>query len=182
MKAERIEGLPAHGPKAVSFPCEWERSGREGFVVRFETECGKWVGNFMPGPRGLDCVAPHPDGVRVCVVAGGDLWSVHPDEQAAERLAGDIVEVVRVHDPDGWIYSTGLALARLCPAGVLWHTKRLSYDGIRGLRISGSEVVGEAWEPHQERWHEFQVSLRTGESVGGTYGDTDLLGWERLAT
>ncbi|HKI85294.1 MAG TPA: hypothetical protein VKA53_00980, partial [Thermoanaerobaculia bacterium] len=82
----------------------------------------------------------------------------------------------------GWIYSRqGLALARLGPAGLFWHTRRLSWDGFDQLAVSGNEMKGLAWSPMDDRWHPFRVDIRTGTSQGGSYGDDDSEGWERLA-
>ena len=75
----------------------------------------------------------------------------------------------------------GIALARLGPEGLLWHTRRLSWDGFTELRIIGEELVGLAWSPIDNEWSSFQVDLRTGRSSGGAYLDQDIEGWERLS-
>ena len=88
----------------------------------------------------------------------------------------------QVRDPHGWIFSRqGIALARFGPDGIVWHTRRLSWDGFDQLRIVHGEVTGVAWSPLDDEWQPFRVDLSTGRSTGGSYLDEDTEGWERLA-
>jgi len=179
--ANILSGLPPDGPMAIAFPREWGRLAREGTVVEFQAEAGAWVGNFQPGLGGLESACPHPDGRHAIIISAGDLWVVNPNDRTAQRLLPGVEAAFEVHDPEGWIYSSqGLALARLGPAGLIWHTRRLSWDGFDQLAISGDEMKGLAWSP-DDRWHPFRVDIRTGISDGGSYGDEDSEGWERLA-
>ncbi len=179
--ANILSGLPPYGPMATPFPREWGRLGREGMVVEFHGEAGTWVGNFQPGLGGLDRAALHPDGRHAVVISGGDLWVVDPNDRTAQQLLPAIESAFEVHDPDGWIYSRqGLALARLGPAGLIWHTRRLSWDGFDELAISGYEMKGLAYSPLDDRWHPFRVDIRSGASQGGSYDDDDSEGWEIL--
>jgi hypothetical protein len=178
-----LSGLPPYGPPATAFPAEWGRLGREGTVVEFETEAGTWVGNFQPGLGGLQFVALHPNRRDAVVIAAGDLWVVNPDARTAERLLPAIDAALEVQDPDGWVFSRqGLALARFGPEGLIWHTRRLSWDGFDQLSIAHGEVKGLAWSPIDDTWHPFRVNLGTGGSTGGSVADEDAEGWERCAS
>jgi len=175
--------LPPYGPPAIAFPGEWGRLGREGIVVEFRTEAGTWVGNFQPGLGGLQLAGLHPNERDAVVIAAGDLWVVDPDVRTAERLLPAIDAALEVRDPDGWVYSRqGLALARLGPEGLLWHTRRLSWDGFDQLSIGNGEVKGLAWSPIDDQWYPFRVDLDTGRSTGGSCGGKDAEGWERCAS
>lgn len=181
MSARVLPGLPPYGPPATAIPAEWGRLGREGFVVEFATESGSWVVNFQPGLEGLDFVNPHPNKKDAIVIASGDLWVVKPEERRAERLLPAIDAVLEVSDPDGWILSRqGLALARLGAEGLIWHTRRLSWDGFDQLSIEGDDVRGFAWSPIDDAWHPFRVKLASGRSEGGSFSDEDTEGWELL--
>jgi hypothetical protein len=179
-----LPGLPPYGELPRYFPAEWRRLGREGVVVRFRRAVGTdWVGNFEPGMGGITAVNVHPDGHRVLVFARGDLWGVDPDAQTAERIAGPIDAAWPVGEPAGLVLSfCGLALARLSAHGILWHTRRLSWDGFEQVRIDGGHVSGLAWNAVTDDWDYFEVDLRTGASTGGSFGPDDTEGWERLAT
>lgn len=177
-----LSGLPPYGAPAMAFPAAWGRVGREGTVVEFDTDAGSWVGNFQPGNGGIDLVSPSPNERDVIVVAAGNLWVANPDARTAVRLMDSIDAVIEVHDPDGWVFGwQGLALFRFGPSGILWHTRRLSWDGLDDLRIVENEVHGLAWSPMDDQWQPFQVDLASGSSTGGSFGEDDLEGWERCA-
>lgn len=180
--AELMPGLPPYGPLATPFPAEWGRFAGEGTVVRFEAADGAWVGNFERGLGGLDFAGAHPDGKRAVVIARGDLWVVDPETRDAEQLLPSIDALLEVRGPAGWVFSRqGLALARLGPDDLIWHTRRLSWDGISDLKLVGNEVHGLAWSPFDERWHPFRVDARTGAAEGGSCDDPDADRWEQLA-
>ena len=117
------------------------------------------------------------------VVAAGDLWVVNVALRTAEMVLPAISSALEVSEPDGWILSRqGLALARFGPAGLLWHTRRLSWDGFDHVSCVGGEVQGLAWSPPDGHWHPFKVDANTGRSAGGSFDDDDDdEGWERLA-
>src|SRR5688572_4432422 len=88
LRARPLEGLPAYGPPARSFP---KPDGfREGFVVEFAIDDGEpWVGNFTRfDERGLDQVnlelGPH----AAVVVAGGVGYVIDIPEQRLIRETG----------------------------------------------------------------------------------------------
>jgi len=141
-----LPGLPPYGPMPTAFPPEWASLGREGTVVEFNTEEGVWVGNFQPGVGGLQFADLHPDGINMAVIAAGDLWVVSPHEKTAVRMLPALEAMLEVHNPQGWVFSRqGIALARLGPTGILWHTRRLSWDGLDQLEIVKDELRGLAW-------------------------------------
>ncbi len=163
-----LHGLPPYGPPAIALPGEWGRLGREGIVVEFRTEAGTWVGNFQPGLGGLQLAGLHPNKRDAVVIAAGDLWVIDPGVRTAERLLPAIDAALEVRDPDG--------------KGLLWHTRRLSWDGFDQLSIGNGEVKGLAWSPIDDQWYPFRVDLDTGRSTGGSCGDKDAEGWEKCAS
>lgn len=167
----------------MAFPPEWGHLGREGTVVEFTTDEGVWVGNFQPGLGGLQFAGLHPNEVDVVVIAAGDLWVVNTNEKTAFRTLPALEGILEVHNPEGWILSRqGLALARLGPKGLMWHTRRLSWDGFDQLHIVQDELRGLAWSPIDDKWCAFSVELNTGKSTGGSYFPDDVEGWETLSS
>lgn len=179
-----LKGLPPYGPPARPIPEEFGRTGREGFVVAFDSHgSDNWVGNFSPGMSGYSGVLGLPQSNNLVVVAGGHAYIVDPQERTLvedeDWIADDPWEV---SDPDGFVINRqGLAFFRLGPGGVLWHTRRLSLDGFRELEISATHlrglanVVG-AWAP-------FKVDILTGTSQGGWQDPSKTFDdWERLST
>ena len=176
-----LAGLPAYGPLATSYPERWGRTGREGTVVKIESDTDQWVANFEPGLRGTELAAKHPNGKDGIVIARGDLWVVHGESRSAERVAHDISAAIPVDDPQGWVFDRmGLAVLRFGAAGVIWHTRRLSWDGFKDLRIEGGKIRGRGWGLG-DSWTPFEVDLATGRSSGGGYLMEDDLDWEKLA-
>jgi hypothetical protein len=87
---------------------------------------------------------------------------------------------IDVQDPQGWVFSRqGLAFARLGPKGLLWHTRRISFDGFDQVQLDGDRLTGLAWAPIDD-WRPFSVDIRSGRSHGGAYGVGDPEGWEAL--
>jgi|JRYL01.1.fsa_nt_gb hypothetical protein len=180
---QELRGLPAHGPAAKSFPVGWGNLGREGKVVEFLVAEGAWVGNFRPGIGGLDLARVCTGCERILVIARGDAWIVDPDKRSAEPLLPAVDQLLDVPHGGGWILCRqGLALARLVGTRLAWHTRRLSWDGIDRLRIEGDRIVGSAWNPFEQGWHDFSVDLQTGMSTGGSYASAADDSWEQLGS
>lgn len=179
---EILPGLPPIGPLPSWFPAESVRTGREGFVVRFTTSSGRqWTGNFATGLGGVSDVLPHPDGTRLIVLAEGDAYVVDVEEESAVA-AGVISDAWAIPGSADLLCSfQGLALYRLGPQGVVWHTRRLSWDGFRNIRLGADRAWGQAWSPLEDgRLHAFSVDLATGRSKGGAPSAPNPE-WEQLA-
>jgi hypothetical protein len=164
----RLPGVPPYGPSAIPFPSEWGRSGHEGLVMEFATDDGnKWVGNFGPGLGGIDDVRVHPNERDVLVTSTGALWQVSPESRMAEEIAPAVFGVWQV--ADGLVHNhQDIAFTCLGKAGVLWHTRRISWDGFDKLRFEGERLTGQAWSPIEDGWLPFSVDLRTGAVDGGS--------------
>ena len=152
--------------------------------MEFKAENSVWVGNFRPGLGGIEFAQVHPNKRDAVVIAGGDLWVVNPVERSASLVLPAIDAAIEVRDPDGWMFSRqGLAIVRFGPEGILWHTKRLSWDGFDQLSLVDDKLTGLAWDPMVNKWFPFEVDIRSGRSSGGSFSVTGTLtdGWERLA-
>lgn len=177
-----LSGLPPYGPMPTAFPSEWASLGREGVVVEFASETGAWVANFRPGMGGLQFAAILSNRLNAIVIAAGDLWVIDLTARSAVRKLPAIEAMWEVKDPEGWVFSRqGIALARVGPEGIIWHTRRLSWDGFDQIKIDREELRGLAWSPLDDAWRPFSVELKTGKSDGGSYSREDTEGWERVA-
>jgi hypothetical protein len=173
---QQLNGLPTYGPMAIGFPQEWGSRGREGLVVRFTmAEGATWVGNFRPGIGGLDDVRSHPDGRQVLVFSAGALWCVDPESRTADEIEPAVFSVWEIDGfSDLLLDNQGLTLARLGPSGVVWSTRRISWDGFRNVRFEAGRLVGEAWTFDGDRWLPFSVALEDGQVDGGSYTGPEM--------
>ena len=178
-----LPGLPSYGPRAIEFPSAWGRGAREGLVVEFNVSPqSSWVGNFAPGLGGLDEVRPHPDGSAVLVITQGRMFYVDPAACTAVEVAHPVFGVWALPDTNDLIMSRqDIAFFRVGPQGVVWHTRRLSWDGFRDIRIDGLGVTGDAWSPVEDCWMPFRVDVLSGRAEGGSYTGPAEDGWEQLA-
>jgi hypothetical protein len=66
---------------------------------------------------------------------------VEPSEHRAHQIALAIDGVWMVQGPSGLVFSKqGLAFQRLGAEGLLWHMRRLSWDGFDDVRVEGDEL------------------------------------------
>ena len=51
--------------------------------------------------------------------------------------------------------------------GVLWRTRRVSWDGIWDLRAENGRLCGKCWDALNDTEESFSIDVRTGDVVGG---------------
>jgi hypothetical protein len=80
---------------------------------------------------------------EVLVTSSGALWKVDPETRAAEEIASAILGVVTLHGSTDLLFNDqGLTFIRLGRTGVIWHTRRISWDGFDKLRFEGGNLIG----------------------------------------
>jgi hypothetical protein len=167
-----LTGLPPYGPTAKPFPASGHGAFREGFVVQFEShELGTWVGNFQPGCTDFSGAYEHPDGKHAVIVSGGAIYIVDPEIQTTEEFGNGVSSVMQVN-MNALLFNEDTNLSFIGPNGN-WKTKRLSWDGICDLSISGDSVLGKGWR-YDDTWHTFTVSLANGSHAGGAYDESEF--------
>jgi hypothetical protein len=167
---EVLPGLPPYGPWAEAFTATGLGRQREGVVVRFQPDQGEsWVGNFQRGASNLDSVLSHPNDREVLVIAGGEGYVVDPQDRTKREYFGGYIQLVlQVPELSAIVFGNGLWFELLGPAGWLWTSGRISWDGMREVRREGLRLSGEACSP-QGPSIAFVLDLRSGEFTGGSY-------------
>jgi hypothetical protein len=144
----------------------------EGFVVRFfKTDGTEWVANFKPGWTGLNAVYEFEQKLEILVIAGGTCYFMNPDEEKPKSTFGVGFETV-IKTLDGRLILQDLTdLTIIEPNGEHWHTERLSWDGIKDLKIEGNLVSGLSFDPLRDKdeWVKFVVDLEKRNIKGGSY-------------
>ena len=164
-----LDGLPAYGAPAEPFSASGHGMHREGFVVEFFDARGdRWTANFQRGMTALDLVAESPTGTTFLVVAGGQGYVVAPNERRCLRTFGGQIEHALLR-PGHLVVSDGFYVEATDGEHLLWRTRRVSWDGIVGLRIEGERALGEAYDPMTDEWIPFSVDLANREVEGGSY-------------
>ncbi|MDB4970150.1 MAG: hypothetical protein JWN44_5839, partial [Myxococcales bacterium] len=97
-----------------------------------------------------------------------------PESRALVTSFGAQIEIVILdQDRHQLIIGNGLWFEALGASGMIWRSRRLSWDGVRNVRIGDSHLRGEAWNPVDDCWNEFTLDLQSGNVVGGSYNGPD---------
>ncbi len=176
MDAESI--VIADGPIDASTPVH--RFGRDGdapagseLTVHVRSAGGQcWYGLFPPGAYpGVETYGVHHwrSSNTLLVISRGLGYLVDTEDPTRWRHAhlAPITSFTRA-DGDGLVVVCNhQRLAAYSDLGLAWKTPRLSWDGIRNVRIEDGAVKGEAWDEPWGFWVSFAVDIETGECRGG---------------
>jgi hypothetical protein len=128
-----------------------------------------WVGNFQPGVGGCCTAVIHPDKLRLLVISKGQVYVVDPNDPSKwEQFASDIVSAIEVPELEAILLCNGLWFELMGAKGTTWQSRRISWDGISDIKITGLELVGRAWSP-EERWYDFTLDILDGTVTGGSF-------------
>ena len=166
-----LPGLPATGPWPEQFSASGHGTHREGIVAQFFPE-GKpsWIGNFQPGWTEYSAVLPHANGRSVIVIAGGQGYVIAPGERRLVAVFGGTLEVALAIPSLGvMVVGDGVRLEAVDASGLRWRSRRISWDGMRAVRVEGDEIKGEAWSVLDDCYYPFAVDVTTGTVDGGSY-------------
>jgi hypothetical protein len=167
-----LPGLPGTGPLPKQYSATGMGTHSEGFVVEFTSEKGEcWIGNFQRGLSNASAVYREPGTRNPIVLAGGTAYVVDPTTRNLVRTFGGQIQVVLDDVERGQlVFGDGLWFEAVGCEGSRWRTRRLSWDGMRSVRVEGPRILGEAYSPvDQDAWHPFEVDLTDGSSTGGSY-------------
>lgn len=168
---ELLDGLPGHGPYPEQFSATSWGTHSEGFVLRIRPpDAVPWVGNFQRGLSSYDAAHNHPNSRDLVVVAGGQAYVVEPrTRHLLETFGAQICWSQSVADHDLLLFHNNLWFTAYGPGGLLWKSRRLSWDGVRIHSLEWPWLHGKAWTFDGDRWVPFALDLRGGAASGGSY-------------
>lgn len=174
-KYEVLNSLPAYGPMYISISDSEEPFFSEGFVVRFyKSDKSQWVANFALGWTNYSKVFDFPEHDIIIVIAGGRVYIMNPNYEVPQKIFGiTINEIVETADRS-LIFANDINIIVFDNLnGEFWETSRISWDGIRNLKVTDDMLYGESYFPanFNEEWHVFSINLKTREVVGGTWNE-----------
>ncbi len=171
-KYEILESLPAYGPMYVPVSENNEDFFAQGFAVRFyRMDKTSWVANFKPGWTGLNEIHEFPDLPNLLVIAGGTCYIMNPEETKPAAVFG-VNYKGGLKTPNGRLVLYDLTEITVVETNCqYWHSERISWDGIKELRMEGNLVKGFAYDPMNDsnEWKAFVLDLNTREIIGGSY-------------
>lgn len=170
---EILNSLPAYGPMYISVTHIDEPFYSEGFVVRFYKSDGtNWVANFQLGWTNFSKVFDFPEHKLVIVVAGGQGYVMSPENVTPKSTFGLTISNAHQTDNRSLVFVTNVNIMVLDNAnGEFWHSERISWDGIKIVKLLDNIIYGLAYDPTNsiQEWSEFSINLKTKEITGGTW-------------
>lgn len=173
VQARPLEGLPAYGEPALSFPRPDAFS--EGFVVEFVATAGeRWIGNFASGPAGGAQSIHVEFGPRdVIVFSGGAGYVIDIESRCLVADLGFGFDWLEFVEELGILVACNdLWFEAFVGRKRKWRTRRVSWDEIRNIRRAGTKVTAEAYHLDGD-WYPLVLDVVTGEVVGGSYDAPD---------
>ena len=105
------------------------------------------------------------------VIAGGLAYVMAGDNEKPTTTFGLTIEsAIRIGD-ERIIALESHYLMEVSATGVLWGSPRISWDGIRDVKIENGLLTGMSFDPmdSSNEWVPFSINLATKEVVGGSY-------------
>jgi hypothetical protein len=110
-----------------------------------------------------------PDPAIVCALAGGYGYMI--DSRAPEQWQQvgyrPVTEVRAIPEAGLLVFASFHSVEGWGPAGRLWKTARLSWEGVRLGEASATDLHGWGWDMRSDTEMEFVVELATGKHTGG---------------
>ena len=119
--------------------------------------------------KGLSLCCAHPDGKSLIVVSRGTAFVVHATNPATwlEVEVRPILGYCADNREKNLVFYGDTDMVGMRADGTMCRTPRLSWDGLRSVRIVNSIVLGEGWDASKSAYVPFKVDVTTGASTGG---------------
>ncbi len=170
---EILKGLPPYGPMYIPISEDEEPFYSEGYIVKFKKSDGEeWVANFRPGWTNYNNIFDLPEQNLIVVFAGGQGYIMNPEEQKPKMTFGLTIKDVIQKEDRSLISSDGIHILLLDnKTGKIWKSDRISWDGIKDLKLVDNKISGQTYDPtnSNQHWSDFEVDLETKEIKGGSF-------------
>jgi len=170
---EILDSLPPYGDMYVPIAEDDIPFYSEGYVVRFHRNKEKiWIANFKIGWTNLANIYDFPRLRKTIVFAYGNCYFMEDESQKPLKSFGGDYSEVFVTDDDIIIAASSNSLSIIeLNKNLVWHSERISYDGLQDLKRKGNLITGVAFSPtaDDEKRDEFVFNFRTGKVTGGAF-------------
>ena len=148
----------------------------EGFAVRFyQTDGRQWVANFQPGWTDLKTIIEFTDTTNLLVIAFGTCYLMNPEQTKPLAVFGVAYLEIFTTEDGRLILQDENDLTIVGTNGRHWDTERISWDGLKELKLDKNIVTGLAYDPmyDADKWMKFSYNIDTKELIGGSYPRPD---------
>jgi len=169
---ELLESLPTYGPMHISVTENNDNYYSEGIAIRFfKSDNTNWVANFKPGWTKLTEIFEIENQNDLIVIAGGMFYLMNPENEKPIKAFGGGFETFLKTKNGKIILQDQIDLTIIEPNNEIWHTERISWDGIKDLKLIKNFVTGLSYDPMDDKdeWVEFKFNIETREIEGGSY-------------
>ena len=174
---EILEALPTYGPMYISVTETGEPFYSDGVAIRFYKSDGtSWVANFQPGCTDLIEVHEFKDEERLLVIARATCYMMNLNQTKPLSVFGvGYTMVLRTNDRR-FVLQDQTDLTIIETNGEHWHSERISWDGLKDLRLENNLVVGLSYDPMNDadEWVPFTFDIDTRTLTGGSYKRYDV--------
>ena len=167
---EILDGLPAYGPMYIPVSVKGEPFYSEGLVIRFKKSDGSdWVANFSTGWSNFNFVTEYPNANRIIVIAKGQGYIMSPDQEKPIDTFGIGIDYILKTDDNKIILADNCDVWIVNNEGSIWQSKRISWDGLKDLKLQDNLLTGLSYRPGDDQWIPFSINIDTKEIIGGSY-------------
>lgn len=165
--------LPGNNSRVVYIPNEGAAVGRDGVIVKFiPPEGDTWVGIFAFGdmlPNGGCKVCPGPGKNHLTIISKGEAYIASPYDPALFKLVKScpVIDAISIPSNNLMVFYDFTEVSAYGENGLVWETKRISWDGIKIDEVTSNEIIGQSWDAPNEEYVEFRVNLTNGFHKGG---------------
>lgn len=170
---EILDGLPPNELIYKSITNSGDLFFSEGYIIRFYKSNGKnWLANIKAGWTDYYGVFDFPQHDITIVIAGGLGYIMSPNHEKPKAYFGLSINNVIQNNDGHLICSDDTHIIVLdSKTGDYWKSGRVSWDGIKDLKLSGNKLEGQSYDPTNIHtpWVAFVVHLDTKEIEGGSF-------------
>ncbi|RPD45182.1 hypothetical protein [Paracnuella aquatica] len=169
---EILNALPTYGPMYVPVTDNGEPFYSEGFPVRFyRTDGTEWVANFQPGWTDLKKIIEFDKTQNLLIIACGTCYIMNQNETKPIQVFGVGYSNIFSASNDRLVLQDQTDLTIIEPDGNHWHTERISWDGLKEIKVENSIITGLSYDPMHDadEWVPFSYDIDTKVLTGGSY-------------
>ena len=165
--------LPANNLRVVYIPNEGAGVGRDGVMVKFiPPEGDSWIGIFAFGdmlPSGECKIYLGPGKHHLTIIAKGEAYIASPYDPSLFQTVRScpVIGAIPIPNRDLILFYDFTEISAYGENGLVWETKRISWDGIKINEVTSNEIIGQSWDAPNEEHVEFRVDLTNGFHKGG---------------